>query len=72
MEAGSNTSTVALRVVRGDKKGSVESETVKYDRKSHGTRTREWMRWQGPAAIVNDRPILSLERMLYKDYDQGV
>jgi hypothetical protein len=29
-EAGSNTSTVALRVVGGDEKGSLESETVKY------------------------------------------
>jgi hypothetical protein len=28
------------------------------------------MRWRGPAAIVNDRPNLSLERMLYKDYDR--
>jgi hypothetical protein len=28
--AGSNTSTVALRVVGGDEKGSLESETVKY------------------------------------------
>jgi hypothetical protein len=27
------------------------------------------MRWRGPATIVNDRPILSSERMLYKDYD---
>jgi hypothetical protein len=27
------------------------------------------MRWRGPAAIVNDRPISSSERMLYKDYD---
>jgi hypothetical protein len=32
VEAGSNTSTVALRVVGGDKKGSLESETVKYGR----------------------------------------
>jgi hypothetical protein len=24
-----------------------------------------------PAAIVNDRPILSSERMIYKDYDSG-
>jgi hypothetical protein len=23
--------------------------------------------WRGPAAIVNDRPILSSERMLHKD-----
>jgi hypothetical protein len=37
MEAGSNTSTVALRVVGGDGKGSLESETVKYDHESHGT-----------------------------------
>jgi hypothetical protein len=41
VEAGSNTSTVALRVVGGDEKGSLESETVKYGQKSHGTRTRE-------------------------------
>jgi hypothetical protein len=27
------------------------------------------MRWREPAAIVNYRPILSSERMLYKDYD---
>jgi hypothetical protein len=39
--AGSNTSTVALRVVGGDKKGSLESEAVKYGRESHGTRIRE-------------------------------
>jgi hypothetical protein len=26
------------------------------------------MHWQGPAAIVNDRSILSSEGMLYKDY----
>jgi hypothetical protein len=30
VEAGSNTSTVNLRVVGGDEKGSLESETVKY------------------------------------------
>jgi hypothetical protein len=36
VEAGSNTSTVALRVV-----GDVESERVKYGHESHGTRTRE-------------------------------
>jgi hypothetical protein len=29
VKAGSNTSTVALRVVGGDKKGSLEFETVK-------------------------------------------
>jgi hypothetical protein len=68
VEAGSNNSTVALRFVGGDKKGNLESERVKYGREYHGTRTRKLMRWQGPAAIVNDRPILSSERKLYKDY----
>jgi hypothetical protein len=28
------------------------------------------MRWRGPAAFVNDKPILSLERILHKDYDR--
>jgi hypothetical protein len=60
--AGWNTSTVALRVVGGDEEGSLESETVKYGHESHGTRTRKWLRWRGPAAIVNDRPVLSSER----------
>jgi hypothetical protein len=41
VEAGSNTSTVTLRVVRGDEKGSLTSETVKYGRESQGTRTPE-------------------------------
>jgi hypothetical protein len=36
VEAGSNTSTVTLRVVGGDKKGSIKSETVKYGRESQG------------------------------------
>jgi hypothetical protein len=62
VEAGSNTSTVTLRVVGGDEKGSLKSETVKYGRKSQGTRTRERLRWQRPAAIVNDKPVLSSER----------
>jgi hypothetical protein len=30
VEASSNTSTVTLRVVGGDEKGSLKSETVKY------------------------------------------
>jgi hypothetical protein len=49
--------------------GSLKSETVKCGHKSHGTRTREWLRWRWAATIVNDRPILSSERMLLKDYD---
>jgi hypothetical protein len=34
VEAGSNTSTVTLRVVGGDEKGSLKSETIKYGRES--------------------------------------
>jgi hypothetical protein len=41
VEAGLNTSTVALRVVGGDEEGSLESETVKYGDECLGTRTRE-------------------------------
>jgi hypothetical protein len=41
VEAGMNSSTVILRVVGGDEEGSLESETVKYGRESHGTRTGE-------------------------------
>jgi hypothetical protein len=62
VEAGSNNSTVSLRVVGGYEKGSLESETVKYDRKSYGTWALEWLRWRGPVAIVNGRPVLSSER----------
>jgi hypothetical protein len=36
METGSNTSTVALRVIGGGEKGTLESETVKYGRESTG------------------------------------
>jgi hypothetical protein len=39
VEAGSNTSTVTLRVVGGDEKGSLESETVKHGHEPHVTRT---------------------------------
>jgi hypothetical protein len=62
VEAGSNTSTVTLRVVGGDKKGSLKSETVIYGYKSQETRTRERLRWQGPAAHTKDRPVLLSER----------
>jgi hypothetical protein len=62
VEEGSNASTVALRVVGGDERGSLESETVKCGHESHGTRTRKRLRRGGPAAIVNDRSVLSSER----------
>jgi hypothetical protein len=41
VEAGSNTSTVTLRVVGGDEKGSLKSETVKYGHESLETRFKE-------------------------------
>jgi hypothetical protein len=46
VEARSNTSTVTLRVVRGDEIGSLKSETVKYGREYQGIRTQERQRWQ--------------------------
>jgi hypothetical protein len=52
VEAGSNTSTVTLRVVGVDEKGSLNSETVKDGPKYQGTRTKERLRWQGPAAYL--------------------
>jgi hypothetical protein len=60
VEAGSNTSTVVLRIVGGEEKESLESETVKC-RESYGNRIQEWLRCWVPAAIVNDRPFLSSE-----------
>jgi hypothetical protein len=47
-----------MRVVGGDEKGSLESETVKYGRCAGEDQEQ-----------VNDRLILSSERMLYKGYD---
>jgi hypothetical protein len=41
VKAGSDTSTVDLRVVEGDEKGSLKSETVKYGHESHGTWNQE-------------------------------
>jgi hypothetical protein len=67
VEAGSNTSTVTLRVVGGDEKGSLKSETVKYGHECQGTRTQERLHWRGPAAYTKDRPVLSLERAPHKN-----
>jgi hypothetical protein len=46
--------------------GSLESETVKCGHESRGTRSWECLRWRGPAAVVNDRPILSSKRFSRK------
>jgi hypothetical protein len=95
VEAGSNTSTVALRVVGGDVRkpstwgyngatlflGDINTETwptrlvesqiwdSKYGHESRETRTRKWLRWPGPAAIVKDKSILSSEGRLHKVYN---
>jgi hypothetical protein len=66
VEAGSNVTTVTLRVVGGEEMGSLKCETVKYGREYQGTRTRERLRWQGPAAYTKDRPVLSSERTPHK------
>jgi hypothetical protein len=50
--------------------GSLKSKTVECGRESRGNRIREWLRGRGLAAIVNDRPILSSEVMLHKDYNR--
>jgi hypothetical protein len=60
-------SVEGLRVVGGDEKGSLESERVNYGREYKGTRTRERLRWQGPAACTKDRPVLSSERASHKN-----
>jgi hypothetical protein len=67
VEAGSNTSTVILQVVGGDEMGSLKTETVKYGREIQRTRTRERLRWRGPAAYTKDRPVPSPERALHKN-----
>jgi hypothetical protein len=50
-------------------RGSLGCERVTC-RESCWTRTWEWLRWRGPAAIVNDRHIISWEMMLHKDYSR--
>jgi hypothetical protein len=61
------TSTVTLRIVRGDEKGSLKSETVKYGSEYQGIWTRERLHWQGPAAYTKDGPVLSSERAPHKN-----
>jgi hypothetical protein len=47
---------------------SLESETIKHGHESSGTRTWEWLRWWGPAEIVNGRAIFSSESVLHQNY----
>jgi hypothetical protein len=67
VEAESNICIVTLRVVGGDEKGSLKSETVKYGHASQKTRTRERLRWRGPATYTKDRPVLSSERAPHRN-----
>jgi hypothetical protein len=67
VEAGSNTSTVTLRVGGGDEKGSLKFETVNFGHEVQWTRTQERLRWRGPAAYTKDRPVLSSERAPHKN-----
>jgi hypothetical protein len=67
VEAGSNTSTVTLRVIGGDEKGSLKSERVKYGREYQGTRTRENCAGKGQQHIQKNKPALSSERMSHKN-----
>jgi hypothetical protein len=59
-------STLRIHVKLLRRKGSLKSETAKYGLKSQGTRTRETLSWQGPAAHTKDRPGLSSERAPHK------
>jgi hypothetical protein len=54
--AGSNTSTVTLRVVGGEEKGSLKSETVKYGRGSQGTRKKKDCAGKGQQHIQKTDP----------------
>jgi hypothetical protein len=56
--------TCVSSVVRAE--GSLKSETVKYGREYQGTRSRERLPWQGPAACTKDRSALLSERALHK------
>jgi hypothetical protein len=67
VEAGSNTSTVTLRVVGGDEKGSLKSETVTYGLETKGPQTQGGLHWRGPVAYTKDRPVLSSERAAHKN-----
>jgi hypothetical protein len=59
VEAGSNTSTVNLRVIEGEEKGSLKSDAVKYGLDTKGPRTQGGLHWRGPVAYTKDRPVLS-------------
>jgi hypothetical protein len=71
VEAGLNTSTVTLRVVGGDEKGSLESETVIYGHEFYGTRTRQRERptSTNPQLSNNKDLVVSPKWVLYSKTD---
>jgi hypothetical protein len=62
VETGSNTSTATLRVVGGDEKGSLKSESVKYSHEFQA-RTRERLSCRVPAAYTEDATVFLSERL---------
>jgi hypothetical protein len=52
-----NMGDLALRV------GGFSIWDSKYVQESRGTRTQEWLQWQGPASTVNNRTLLLPERV---------
>jgi hypothetical protein len=65
VEAGSNTSTVTLRIIGGYEKGSLRSEAVKYGR------IQERLRSLRPAEYTKHGPVLSSERAPPKKQDRN-
>jgi hypothetical protein len=57
VKAGSNTSTVTLRVVGGDEKGSLKSETVKYGHdKDYAGEGQQHIQKTDPSSRQRGRP----------------
>jgi hypothetical protein len=66
VEVGSKTSIVILRVVGGDEKENLKSESVKYGLEHHGHRPEKGCAGSGPAAYTKDRLVVSSERATQK------
>jgi hypothetical protein len=67
VEAGSNTSTVTLRFVGGDKKGSLKYETVKYGLKLQRDSDQRKTALARASSTYKDRPDHSSERTPHKN-----
>jgi hypothetical protein len=53
---------IQIRGLSPPGEGSLETDTVKNGHESRWTRAPEYLRWRGPEAVVNDRPVISSER----------